>query len=252
MVLELDKLFQGIFIFVFVIITLIVGVKISLGYIKHKRIEFFYVGIAWIGMAVPWLPDAIVFLVLLFNVPVSVWYINAEWYLVLGTGFIPFFITFWLAALKNLIYIKKGTIILIINIIVGIIYEIFFFYLLFTDSSQLGTFEGIYESRFGLLIRIYIVYSLIVIIITGLHFGISAQKSDNPEAKLKGKFLIIAFITFILGSISDTGLIFIASDPIGITKLVLMASSIEFYIGYVLPEWARNLFLKQKSKFSFN
>ncbi|MFX0070372.1 MAG: hypothetical protein ACFFAO_04700 [Candidatus Hermodarchaeota archaeon] len=244
MALELLKFFHGVFIFIFVLITLIVGLIILLKYFTYQHKLYIYVGIAWMGMAVPWLPDAIVFLVLAFNIPISAWYINAEWYFILGTGFIPFFIICWLVAMRDLIYPKQGIKIIIVNFIIGILYEVCFFYLLFTDISQLGTFEGIYETRFGLLISGFVIYALITIIITGLHFSINAQRSDEPESRLKGKFLLIAFITFIIGTILDTGLIIIVTDVIGLTKLLLMSSSIEFYIGYIMPERIKKIFLK--------
>ena len=86
--------------------------------------------------------------------------------------------------------------------------------------------------------------SLLIFILTGLLFAKSFFKSESPEIKLKAKVLMVAFISFAAGAILSnfiTDIIFIA-----IGTMILALSSIEFYMGYILPDWTKRLFLKVK------
>ena len=69
-------------------------------------------------------------------------------------------------------------------------------------------------------------------------------KSEDKELKLKGVFLIIAFILF------GTGAFFDAMMPLNfitltIARLFLMSSSIFFYFGYILPNFIKRLFIRE-------
>ncbi|MHA1489264.1 MAG: hypothetical protein ACTSRI_06380 [Promethearchaeota archaeon] len=85
---------------------------------------------------------------------------------------------------------------------------------------------------------------MLIILITGLLFGRETFKSDDPEIKLKGKMLILAFPSFAIGAILDATIPFTAITLI-IVRLILISSSIEFYGGFILPKWMKKLLLKQ-------
>jgi hypothetical protein len=75
-------------------------------------------------------------------------------------------------------------------------------------------------------------------------FGLDLLKSEDPEINLKGKLIIIGLLSFLIGAILD------ASVPLNfitlpITRFLLILSSIEFYAGFVLPEWSKKAFLKK-------
>jgi hypothetical protein len=73
----------------------------------------------------------------------------------------------------------------------------------------------------------------------GIPFSRVSLRSEDPEIKMKGKFLLIAFISFSVGTVLD----FAIPSPITylIARLILLSSSLEFYIGLVLPRWAKRV-----------
>lgn len=128
----------------------------------------------------------------------------------------------------------------LIVIFIGITFYLMFFYYLFTDSSQIGELKTPVDVEYELFIILFFIIYIIFVLVIGIGFAVESLKSDNPEIKLKGKFLLIAFILFVIGA----GLDSIITYPI--TRLILVASSIFFYFGFMLPRWIKELFIKQE------
>jgi hypothetical protein len=61
---------------------------------------------------------------------------------------------------------------------------------------------------------------------------------EDPRPKLRGKFLLLAFLLFLIGAILD---LIIYSF---INKLFILSSAIVFYIAFVMPEKIEKFFLK--------
>jgi hypothetical protein len=160
---------------------------------------------------------------------------------IIGYATLPFVVLCWLMAFTNLYYEEKQKIALIIFIIPFSILEIFFFYFLFTDSTLIGTFVGPFQIRWALFMEIYLFCLILLVIITGLLFTQQSLKSDNPGVKIKGKFLLAAFISFTTAAIIES---LFHLDPITvvITRSILISSAIEFYIGFIFPKWIRDFF----------
>jgi hypothetical protein len=94
-----------------------------------------------------------------------------------------------------------------------------------------------------------------VLLVTGTLFARRSLRSDNEEVKLKGKLLLAAFLSFSIGAILDSmiGGILGDNDPllpimVVIVRIILISSAIEFYGGFILPKWLKDLFLKQTSR----
>ncbi|MFX1340049.1 MAG: hypothetical protein ACFFDK_15670, partial [Promethearchaeota archaeon] len=134
---------------------------------------------------------------------------------------------------------EKQKIILIIFFIIGIIFEIIFFYFLFTQPNLIGTFKTPFQVVYGLYIEVFLVIFLLVVLITGILFGKQSLRSDNPEVKLKGKFLIIAFILFTIGAFLDS----IVPELFILARIVLDISALLFYFGFMLPDWLKERLL---------
>ena len=68
-------------------------------------------------------------------------------------------------------------------------------------------------------------------------------KDECQEIKLKGRFLLAAFISWTIGAIMDAAL-----QPniitLTIARLILISSALEFYTGFLLPEKVKKIFLK--------
>jgi hypothetical protein len=219
---------------IFIITTIIIGLIIASKYAKFKDRVFLMVGFAWIGMVEPWMASVSNF----FYFIITGRMFDVRIYLLIGLTFIPLSLTFWFVAITDLMYKKRQKLILTVIIIYGILFEIYFLYYVFNDPSVLAVLHGVIDIEYKLPIQIYVFSVLILSIITGLLFSHTSMKSENPEVRLKGKILLVAFILFVAGAVSDT--IFLRDIPtLFITRLILISASIFFYCGFILPNFLR-------------
>ena len=235
------EIFYGSFTFASVIISTILGFFIALKYREHKRVELILVGITWILLASPYWSDAIQFIIVM----VSNTELNPPIYFFLANAFIaPIHIT-WVYAFTNLLFKKQKKILLVFFGSEAIIFEIAFLIIFFLDPNLIGTPQSYFVVEWALWVQIYLLFSIILFLITGFLFARASLKSENPELKLKGKFLILAFITFTIGTIID---VVGAESPTEITiflaRTFVIISSISFFIGYTLPKFIKDRFIK--------
>ena len=249
--LPIDYL-QGTLSLMFCIVAMFIGISILLKYREFKSIVYVYIGLAWWGLAFPWLPDAISFLMILI-IDTS---LNLYVYFIVGNAFLPFFLFLWISAVCDFIYKNKKKKILTVYTILSIAFEIVFFILLFSDINQIG--QLVPGRPFTVDFGILVILLLLAIIITfsgfGIQFGRQSLKSTDPEVRLKGKLIIIALVFFTVAAMLDSVLGALGLDPtdpiLGIlfiaTRVSLMVSGILFYGGFFLPSWMKKLFLKEK------
>lgn len=247
MILEPLDYLNGTLSIIIVTTNIIVGINIASKYFQYKQREFLLIGIFWMGIACPWYPSSISFLVALATGEG----LGIQMYLIFGDVLIPLLIVIWLAGITDLMYKDKQKLILILASIYGVLFEIIFFYLLFSDYTLLGELQGIVDVQYKAFLIIYILSVFIILLITGMLFSLDLLKSDDPELKLKGKLILVGLLSFLVGAILD------ASVPLNfitlpLTRMVLILSSVEFYAGFVLPEWTKKIFLKQKREFNNN
>lgn len=214
------------------------GLKIAFQYKIIKKPVLIIVGISWIGMASVYLPPAINFLLLItIGVP-----FNQIIYLsIYGTP--PLTILCWLTAITNILNVEndKRTLILSITSIFCIIFMFLFYYFLFTDPTLIGTFVNPFIVNFTLFSKLYFLLFLGIFIMAGLMFIRESLKSTNPETLLKVKFLLAAFISFTIGVILTSFIPDILTKVIA--RIILVSSSIEFYMGFLLPKQIERHFL---------
>ncbi|MFX0071440.1 MAG: hypothetical protein ACFFAO_10160 [Candidatus Hermodarchaeota archaeon] len=240
MVLTFEENLQGVFSLIFAVITLIVAIKIALKYIQYKRIDLLLVGFAFIGLAAPWIAVAVKFVMIAFiNSTLS-----DEMFFIINLGIVPFTALCWIIAMANLMNVKEKLklIISISWLIGGIIFEAIFLYMVFTDTTLIGTFTGTLQIEFTLFMSIYILIILATFEVPGLMFVRESLKANNPEVRLKGKFLLIGFLFVIIGTVIEAAVPIIIINVIG--RSILILSSLIFYLGFILPDWTKNIFLK--------
>ncbi|MFW9772890.1 MAG: hypothetical protein ACFFEO_12100 [Candidatus Thorarchaeota archaeon] len=251
MVLELVDYLQGIFSLIFVIISLIIGFSILLKYPKFKSRLYILVGISWIGVANPWFPDSISFVMYLFVRD----FLPVNWYFIIGNCFIPIALLAWLIAFTDMVGKKRQKLVVSLTIILSIAFEIVFFYLLFTDSTAIGVIDPLvrpFTVNFGDFILLYLVIVIIVMFSTGIVFAQKSVKSEIKEIRVKGKLLRAAFITFTIAAVLDSMLGTIFGDPtdpllaimVVVVRVLLIFSAIEFYGGFLLPKWMHSIFIR--------
>ncbi|MFX0080996.1 MAG: hypothetical protein ACFE94_04510 [Candidatus Hodarchaeota archaeon] len=250
--MELVDILQGSFSLIFVVISLIIGLTILSKYFEHKNRLFILVGISWMGVANPWIPDSVSFLMQLI---VQEW-LPRGWYFIIGNVFIPIALLTWLIAYTDMIKRKAQKKVILITIILSIIFELIFFLLFFADLDLIGEInpERPFTVDFGIFITIYLMVVILVMVITGVNFAQKSVKSDDREVRLKGKLLRAAFSTFTVAAIFDSILGAIFEDPtdpllaimVVIVRILLIFSALEFYGGFLLPRWMKEIFTKKE------
>ncbi|MFX1389943.1 MAG: hypothetical protein ACFE9Z_07780 [Promethearchaeota archaeon] len=237
MVLDALEILHGSLTIVFVVISIILGIRIASRYRELKRNEFLLFGIFWVGMTTPWWPNIITFILVL----ATGGSIDIAIYVVLGIAFLPVTITLGLIAFLKVLPITKQQkkIFFIIDVCANIAYEIYFFIFLFVDLSFIASYQEIFVMDWSIPSQVYFIFSLIVFLLVGIPFSRVSLRSEDPDIKMKGRFLLVAFISFSVGTVLDFAI------PSEITyliaRLILLSSSLEFYIGLVLPKWAKKL-----------
>jgi hypothetical protein len=237
------EIVQGIFSLIFVLISFIVGFLLISKYFKYKKRNLLLVGITWMGMTTPWLSGTISFpLMIFFNTTLSV-----EVRFIIGIAFIPIVLIIWLYVFTDLVYQEKRKLIVMIYIIITICFEIIFFVFLFTDTALIGTYTGPFKVAWTPFIEISTIFFIITALITGVLFSRESMKSEDSEVVLKGKIILLAFISFVAGAFLDS-IIPISPVAVVFTRLLLISSAIEFYFGFFLPKPVKALLLKQKGE----
>jgi hypothetical protein len=250
--MELVDVLQGSFSLIFVIISLIIGLTIFSKYFEHKNRLFILVGVSWIGICIPWVPDSTSFLMNLFVQR----FLSKEWYFIIGNVFLPIALLMWLIAYTDMIRRKAQKKVVLITILLSILFEILFFTLFFIDIDLIGEIN---QSRpftvdFGIFITIYLLLIILVMVVTGVIFAQKSVKSDDREVRVKGKLLRAAFITFAVAAILDSLLGTIFEDPtdpllaimVVVVRILLIFSALEFYGGFLLPRWMKEIFIKSE------
>ena len=239
MELQPIELINGIFSIIFVIISIIVGLRFIWTYIKYKQKTLLLVGLTWIGLVSIWYSSSIsVILILTTGEGIS-----DQLYILIGNGLLPITSFIWMLAFTDLMYKEQRRIILILFGAYNAIFEVIFLYYLFTNPSFLGEVISPVDATYGIFMTAYQFSMLILIIITGTLFSRESIKSQNPEVRLKGKFLLLAFYSLVLGAVLE---IFshISISILILARLILILSSITCYIGFILPNWIKRLILK--------
>jgi hypothetical protein len=232
---------NGIFSLIFVAISFLVGIIILSRFFKYKERIYLLVGLTWIFISEPWWPSSISFLVALSNgigIP-------SGFYFLIGNIFVPLAIVLWLLAFTEFQYTEKRKLILAIFAVIGIVFEILFFVFLFLNPSIIGQLNGPVDVNYESFIMVFLIIFLAIVVISGFLFANLSLKSKDPEVKLKGKLLIIAYIAFSVGALLDASVPFNELIVI-IIRLILILSAFCWYGGFILPKWMKRFLLKNR------
>ena len=249
--LEVVDFLQGSFSLLFVLISLILGFTILSKVFKYKSKLYILIGLSWIGVANPWFPDSISFIM---NITINQ-SLPVELYFIIGNAFIPLALLCWLTAYTNMISKKRKRLMIGSTLILSIVFEVAFFYLLITDIDLIGTINPArpFTVDFDIFITVYLLIVIVVMFLTGIKFAQRSVKSDDKDIRLKGKLLRAAFITFTVAAILDSLLGAIFADPtdpvlsimVVATRILLIIAAFEFYGGFILPKWMHVLFRRE-------
>ena len=232
---------NGVFSLIFVAISLLVGIIILTRYFKYRERIYLLVGLTWVLISEPWWSSSVSFLVALSN-GVG---IPEQAYFLVGNIFVPVAIVLWLLAFTEFLYTKKRKLILLVFAIIGASFEVLFFIFLFLNPRIIGELNGPVDVNYTSFIMVYLILFLLIVVISGFLFANLSLKSKDPEVKLKGKLLVIAYITFSVGALLDSS-IPLHEVTIIIIRLILILSAICWYGGFLLPKWMKKFLMKRK------
>ena len=240
MPLEALDIVNGTFGLIFVVISIILGVIIILKYFKTKDKNFLLVGFTWIFLISGWYGTSASFIVALFTGGEG---LSLEMILLLNFIPLPIALFLWSIAFTNFLYKEKQRLfLLVIGIYIIIFYTVFLYYI-FTDPLIIAEkISPVDTAAKNIGFAIFLVVFILVFLVTGVKFALETMKIDDPETKLKGKLLLIAFPSFCIGGFLDASIPTTALTLI-IFRLILMSSAIEFYGAFVLPNWIKKRLL---------
>ena len=209
-------------------------------YKEYKSEAILFAGLAWTFIVGPWLNSGFNFLsVLIIGISIT-----DDLYFLIAYLWIPIAFFFWIAFFTLFRLKAKRKMIIIVSLIQAIIYEIIFVYFILTDLSVIGQRVGIFNVDLNLSFVIYVLILLTISLITGLRFGFDSIKSKDAEIRFKGYFIIVAWVSFFIGAILDAGIVPLNPMILILVRIILISSAAEFYCGFFLPRWIKDLLIK--------
>ena len=239
--LTILELLHGTFTLTLVIISIIIGIKILIKYFSTKRIEHVTLGLAWIFLSSAWWGSTFTFLSIIFFART----LDNFTFFLIGNLFIPIALMAWIYSLSHIIYPELEKKIVMLFLVICVPYEITLIIFLLIDPNIIGTKVGTFNSIPNFFVMIFDIFALLTTIITGILFSRLSLKVDDPEIKWRGRFLLIAFISFSIGAGLDA-LLPLTEIPLIIVRLILISSAIEYYLGWFLPDPIANWLIKEE------
>ncbi|MFX0058683.1 MAG: hypothetical protein ACFE85_16915 [Candidatus Hodarchaeota archaeon] len=242
MALEALDITNGVVLILFCALSIYLGIRISAKYFKYRQRQLLLVGLTWIFLVCPWYPASISFIMVLI-IGES---LTAIPYFIIGNIFIPIAVILWIIALTDFIYKTKQKLLVSLFTLYGIVFYVLFFIFISTDPSLIGYLKGYTDVQYNTFTILYVFTILIIALSTGILFARESLKSEDPEIRLKGKFLLLAFLFFVVGSFLDA-IIPLNFLTLPIIRTIEILSAITFYCGFILPKPVKNFFLKKTS-----
>lgn len=225
------QILRGTMSFLFVVISILIGIRMMLEYFSHKKKEYLTIGITWIFLSSAWWGGAFSFIsYVLFDVR-----FEAELYLFIGNFFIPVALITWIYSFVILAYPKYKKKLFYPYAIISIAFMVFIVIALFIDYRLIGELENSFNSTHSNYSLAFVIFTLFSVLITGIAFARQALSSLNPVIAWKGRFLLFAFLIFISGALLDA---IVPPIPILLVliKVFLIISGVLYNFGFFLPK----------------
>lgn len=236
---ELDVI-NGISITIFVIISAIVGIKLIFRYFTHRIKEFVTVGFSLIFAFTHWWGNSFSFLLyLLFN-----YEMNLSSHLFIENIFMPIALLLWLYSFFSLMYPKYVKYALSIFVPLCVIEGIFILGLLVINPQILGSMLGMFDTKSSVILLGLKISNALIFGTTGVLYSLKLISNVDKMIKLKGKLFMIGIISFLVGSISL--MFFFNLLVMFFFRLILLSSSIEIYLSFLLPDRVANWLIKEE------
>ncbi|MFX1586152.1 MAG: hypothetical protein ACFFDL_16520 [Promethearchaeota archaeon] len=241
--LELAQL-SGFTALLSVCIGFFFGFIVLIKSIKVKDLLIFNFFLCIIFTLSPWYPSGLGYVYWLINNRP----LDYDIYVLVGIVAIPIAILAWLNVYMTTVKPTKKKIILSLYAIFSIAFEIYLFYFLyFAPGAPVESLLGIKDPTnpvdidYKGFVLVYLGVSILTACTTGIHFAIkSIKEKETPSLLWKGRFLLAAFILFGISAIFDA-IVQMDQLLLIIMRIILVASNLFFYIGFILPKWVQKI-----------
>jgi hypothetical protein len=227
------NLIQGFTAMILVSVAMIIGVKISLRYFdleKSKRDKNNYIlgiGLGWALLTSPWWLEVLSLMALLSGVVLPEFIA-----VVLGTVLLPITLYIWGYSSRKIIHGKLMDYTYYVIIFFAVIFQGILIFSYFYDYTLIATRPNVGLRPTDLLSTLFVI-TLFFFVGLGLTFSIKTYKMGEDK-KVRGIFLILAFLFFLVGTLLDATLSWAGLSfavPI-IVRVIQVSSSLLFYLGY--------------------
>jgi len=236
--LELIDLVNGTLSIVVTIITLILALTMISKYFKYKVSNLLFIGISVFGLSARNWPRIATFISILITTNP----ITPELYFILGNGHSIGLIAWMIGSMIMLeIKPKSRKIILGAFLLFEIVYLSVFYVCIFFNLSLIGSYTPVFDDEPGILVTIHTYVMIPLLVITVLKLFLGTQKANKKEIRLKGQFIVIGMLFFLISGLINTYL-----QLELIYAILLLIGVFCLYIGLTMPNWIKKVFLKSE------
>ena len=227
------EIFQGIITLTFVLSFIIVGARILAKYRDSQKIEHVSMGLAWIFLSSAWWGSSFNFIFALFGPG-----LHDTVFLFLSNAFLPIAIITWLFSIFHILHpdIEKKAMIIVLALVIP--YWIVLMGLLFTFPILVGDVLSPVKSNPTILPLSFQIIVLLAGFISGIYFASKSMQIDDPKVQWRGRLLLIAFISLVIGSLIDAILVgmFYNELTLILSRAILISAAIEYYLAFFTPK----------------
>ncbi|TFG21943.1 MAG: hypothetical protein EU529_12030 [Promethearchaeota archaeon] len=108
----------------------------------------------------------------------------------------------------------------------------------------MGILQGPVDVKYTGIYPLFLIALLIFVTISGVLFARESLKSEQKESKIRGIFMLYAFLSWGIGSILDAS-VDLNLITLPIIRIILITSNIASYIGFLMPKFAKKILLKE-------
>lgn len=233
------EILYGSLSFLFVLISLLIGLRILLKYFQYNEKTMITVGLAWIFMTSGWWRITFNFpLVILFDIEMP--HLLG---IIIDSVFIPIGLLCWIYSFSNLAYPDSKKRIMSVYSGICIIYEVILIILIAIDPDLVINIISTFNSKYRLYPYLFSIFGILSFLVTGVLFTRQSLRSEDPRIHWKGRFLLGAFVLFTLGAVFDAGIMMDVLTLV-LIRIVLITSAILYYMGFLLPDKIANWLIK--------
>lgn len=234
------EIFSGFSSIVGIIFGFFLGSLMIITYFRNKDRNLLLMGIVMILISQPWWPYAIT-LMLFFAGGEC---LPLRMYIIIGLSLNIIVLILGVFVMTNLMWEDKVKLVMALTAIYGALYQALLFYAIFVDPSRFAILEGPLDVRYQSWLALCLFLNIMLAFIFAIFFFREARKSEKPEIRLKGTLYFISILLFAIGSILDA-LLQLSLILLVIVRILLTLSAFETYLAFVMPKWAKKLFLRK-------